>query len=269
MKRIAIHSVPRSGSTWLGSIFDSHPNVLYRFQPLFSYALKDYLTPESTAKDIDNFFNELVNIKDDFIEQKEAKNKGIIPSFRKDKITTVVYKEVRYNHIIENMLEKDKKVKVIGLVRNPLAVLSSWYKAPREFRKDLKWDFNKEWQYANLKNQNKPEEFFGFEKWKQVTNLFEKLKSKYPKRFYLVYYQDLLLQTKKTIKTLFDFAELDFTKQTETFLVSSKTNHDPNVYSVFKKKNTDENWQTILPETIVEKVIMDLEREKLKKYIGS
>ncbi len=267
MKRIAIHSVPRSGSTWLGSIFDSHPNVIYRFQPLFSYALKDYLTPESTAKDIDNFFDELVNIKDDFIDQKEAKKKGIIPSFKKDKITTVVYKEVRYNHIIENMLEKDKKVKIIGIIRNPLSVLSSWYKAPKEFRKDLGWDFNKEWQYANLKNQNKPEEFFGYEKWKQVTKLFEKLKCKYPKRFYLVEYRDLLLQTEKTVKILFEFADLNFTKQTEAFLISAKENHDNNTYSVFKKKSTDDDWKTILPKTIVEKVVMDLEKGELKKYI--
>ena len=43
MKRIAIHSAPRSGSSWLGQILNSSPKVCFRFQPLFSYAFKDYL----------------------------------------------------------------------------------------------------------------------------------------------------------------------------------------------------------------------------------
>ena len=43
MKRIAIHSVPRSGSSWLGQILNSSLKVCFRFQPLFSYAFKDYL----------------------------------------------------------------------------------------------------------------------------------------------------------------------------------------------------------------------------------
>ena len=77
MNKIAIHSVPRSGSTWLGSIFDSCPNVKYALQPLFSYAYKDYLSLNSTSEDIQSFFEELKVSDDDFINQIEAKNKGL------------------------------------------------------------------------------------------------------------------------------------------------------------------------------------------------
>ena len=48
--KVAIHGVPRSGTTWLGSIFDSSPNVIYRNQPLFSYAFKSYLSEHSLVQ---------------------------------------------------------------------------------------------------------------------------------------------------------------------------------------------------------------------------
>src|SRR5258707_4316970 len=32
-KTIFIFGAPRSGTTWLGKIFDSHPDVLYRHEP--------------------------------------------------------------------------------------------------------------------------------------------------------------------------------------------------------------------------------------------
>ena len=79
MQKIAIHSVPRSGSTWLGNIFNSHPNVSFKYQPLFSYAFKDYLGSESDLEKINRFFKEIMKSDDDFINQKEGVEKGIIP----------------------------------------------------------------------------------------------------------------------------------------------------------------------------------------------
>ncbi len=267
MKRIAIHSVPRSGSTWLGSIFDSCPNVLYKYQPLFSYALKGFLSPESSAEEIKTFFLKLEQINDNFIDQKEAKAKGIVPEFRKESFTTIVYKEVRYNNILKNLLLKDKEIKIIGLIRNPLAVLSSWYNARREFRKDLGWKLEEEWRFAAKKNRNKPEEFFGFEKWKQTAQLFEQLNIEYPERFYLVKYEDLLNKTEETVKYLFNFSNLNYTKQTEKFIKASKNKHNEDVYSVFKVKTEDKNWQNLLPRQIIEEINKNLKTSSMKKYI--
>ena len=148
MKKIAIHSAPRSGSTWLGSIFDSNPNVAFRFQPLFSYTHKSQLGNNSTAAEINKFFKDILNTNDDFVLQNKTKSDKAIPSFPKKEITHIVYKEVRYHHILENLLEKENKIKVIGLIRNPLAVISSWLNANKEFRKDLGWEELKEWRYA-------------------------------------------------------------------------------------------------------------------------
>lgn len=60
MKRVAIHSAPRSGSTWMGSIFDSNESVAYRLQPLFSYTHKSQLNSSSVKTDIDKFFEDIL-----------------------------------------------------------------------------------------------------------------------------------------------------------------------------------------------------------------
>ena len=166
MKKVAIHSVPRSGSTWLGQIFNSHPDVAYRYQPLFSYAFKDRLNDHSTMEEIRKFFEELSLSQDKFLLQiEEGSLSNKYPVFEKNLPPThVVYKEVRYHHIVENLLKQDNEILVIGLVRNPMAVMHSWLKSPREFRRDLGWDVMEEWRSGASKNAGKIEEFYGFDK---------------------------------------------------------------------------------------------------------
>lgn len=268
IKRIAIHSVPRSGSTWLGSIFDSSPEVVFRFQPLFSYGHKGQITSNSSKEEIDNFFVDILNTNDEFVLQKEAKEKGIIPTFEKEKISTIVYKEVRYHHILKNLLENDKDIFVIGIVRNPLSVINSWLKAPKEFRKDLGWKELDEWRYAKKKNQNRVEEFNGYEKWKEVAKLFIQLKEQYPKRFYLLKYQQLLKNTEYEVKKIFNFCNLRYTKQTEHFInTSSKFDKSSDAYSVFRSKQTDDKWKKELNPLIVQEIKHDLKGMLLEEYL--
>lgn len=261
MERIAIHSVPRSGSTWLGSIFDSHPNVAYRYQPLFSYGHKGKLNPSSTKAEIVNFYQDILRTTDDFVLQKEAISMARVPSFLKDSCTHIAYKEVRYHNILENMLSQDGGLKIIGLVRNPLAVINSWLKAPKEFRSDLGWRIQDEWRFAQKKNQNKPEEFNGFEKWIEATLLFERLKNLYPNQFFLVRYLDLLTQTENAVKEIFAFCGLHFAQQTADFLKLAKQQKNEDAYSVFRSKKTDKRWEKELPQEIIDKI-----RNTVKKY---
>lgn len=266
MQRIAIHSVPRSGSTWLGQIFNSHPNVVFRFQPLFSYAFKDTLSPQSSKEEIIDFFKAIKDSEDSFVTQKEEIEKGIIPKFDKsNELTHICYKEVRYHHILENLLNKDPEVKVIGLIRNPLAVISSWLKAPKEFRKELGWKIEEEWQFAPKKNLTKPEEFNGFEKWKETSLLFERLQREFPERFYLVNYDDLLNNTRTTVTDLFTFANLELSNQTQGFLTKSRSTSVQDAYGVFKKKEKDDSWKKDLPEYIIEEIKKDSDFVALNK----
>ena len=267
MKKIAIHSVPRSGSSWIGQIFNSSPDVNFKFQPLFSYAFKDYLDASSSQKDINTFFELIAKSKDPFLLQQDKIVQGIYPIFQKsDQSTHIAYKEVRYHHILENMLKADPDVIVIGIVRSPYAVINSFLNAPREFRKDLGWDELSEWQYADKKNIDRVEEFFGYEKWKEVALLFQELKKQYPDRFYLVKYDKLLTYTSEEVENIFNFCGIDMTDQTKSFLEESTKENQDDTYSVYKKKTIDDSWKKNLNPIIIDAIYEDLERNGLEGY---
>lgn len=265
MKKIAIHSVPRSGSSWLGSIVDSHPEVVYKYQPLFSYQFKGAINEASTESEIAHFFDQLYTSSDSFIDRHRQKESGIQPTFEKREERVLVYKEVRYHHVLENLIAKAEDLKLVLLIRNPLSVLSSWYKAPKEFRKDLGWEFNVEWRNAELKNDNLIENFYGFNKWLEATLLFEKLVKEYPDKCTIVRYIDLINDPIDTTTELFSFLDLSFEESTQLFLENHKNIQDP--YSVIKSKKTDDDWKDFIPSDIVEEVRDVLEKKNLTKYL--
>lgn len=266
--KLAIHSVPRSGSTWLGELFNSHPKIIYKYQPLFSYAFRDRLSLSSKPEDIDLFFNDISNSDDDFINQIDARNNGKLPIFNdKESCRAIVYKEVRFHHLVEHLLNTSNNLKLVGLVRNPLAVINSWLRAPKEFRSDLGWKINEEWQFAPKKNLDKVEEFNGYEKWKEVARLFLKLEKIYPKRFKLIIYNDLLQNTEQEIKDLFAFINLEIDIETVKFIKDSKKKNVKDAYSVFKKQDIDDKWKTQLSSDIVNYIIKDLKGTELEKFL--
>lgn len=268
MKKIAIHSVPRSGSSWLGCIFDSSSDVIYRFQPLFSYAFKGDLSPTSSLNDINSFYEKIAASDDDFITQKASKLSGDLPIFsKKSKPENVVYKEVRYHHILQNLLEKDNDIKIIGLVRNPLEVLNSWIKAPREFRKDLGWALEAEWRTAPSKNQNRLEEYFGFEKWKEATEMYLRLEKEYSQNFKIVKYDDLNNDTIKTIQSLFSFCGLKYEEATSNFINDSKSLNKKSTYAVFKSKTVEKQKIEELNGEIISTIQNELKGTSLAQFL--
>ncbi|MEX0996570.1 MAG: sulfotransferase [Flavobacteriaceae bacterium] len=267
MQKIAVHSVPRSGSTWLGNIFNSHPDVVFKYQPLFSYAFKDYLTDNSSDKDICSFFDKIAKTKDVFMDQSDEKERGIVPKFLKNEHPThICYKEVRYHNILENIVEKSVNVKFILLIRNPLAVLYSWKNAPKEFRAEKGWSFDAEWRNAPSKNLNLHEEYNGFEKWKEASYLFLDLQKRYSKKVLVLEYNDLLQEPELTIQAAFKFVNLEFNPQTAKFLEDSTSKNMDDSYSVFKIREKDTDWKN-LPENIINYVRQDLNGTSLEKYL--
>lgn len=266
--KIAIHGVPRSGTTWLGEIFNSSEHTIYKFQPLFSYALKNYISANSEKLELYRFFDVLAEKQDSFLDQDEHRRKGILPIFKKGSITHIVYKEVRYHNILPNMLEKLDDCKLIAIIRNPLATLNSWFNAPREFRKDLGWKENKEWRFARKKNMNKAEEFFGYERWKEAANIFLSLKEKYPDKVFLIRYIDLLKDIEMYSREIFKFCSLEYTAQTEQFIKISQSSMKQNCYSVYKIKKNDADWKNNLNEKIIEYIYKDLKNGTLEYYLS-
>jgi hypothetical protein len=264
IERIGIWGVPRSGTSWLGQIFNSSAHTIYRFQPLFSYAFKHGLSEFSSKSEIDNFFHKISISDDDFVVNGmlSSSDKSIL-SFKKKKITHIVMKHVRYLNIIKNLSHKCDNIKLIGIVRNPCAVLYSWFNAEKEFRKD--WKPIVEWKNGDKKNLKKEEEFFGYDKWKQAALLFEELNKN--KNFFLVNYNNLLSQTNYEIQSLFKFTNIDFTQQTINFIEKSKNTHLDYDYSVFKKKTSDSKWKDGLPKEIINYIRKDLRNTVLEKYL--
>ena len=166
--KIAVHGVPRSGTSWIGEILNSSPNTIYRYQPLFSYAHKDYLNNVSSRKDIDSFFERLLYCDDEFTNQIAKRNAGYFPVFKKEQITHVIYKEVRYINILFNLMCQAKNALLCGVMRNPLSVINSWLKAPREFRSDLGWSELREWRYANKKTRRNQKNSMGMKNGKRL-----------------------------------------------------------------------------------------------------
>lgn len=265
MKKIGIFGTPRSGTSWLGHIFNSHPDVTLRFQPLFSYGHKGSLTTRSSAEEIRTFFEEIFYTQDAFATMTSETQKNY-PAFQKSALPThIVFKETRYLHIIENILTQCSEVKIIGIVRNPLAVIASWILASKEFNPE--WDIHNEWRGAPSKNLNRQEEFFGFDKWKESTEAFLRFSIQFPKQFLLVRYDELNSAPLDTTKKIFDFCRLEVCDQVQEFLVASKSRNDPDPYSVFRSNASDERWKGILPNEIVKQIMLELKNTPLEIFL--
>lgn len=263
MNKLALFSVPRSGSSWLGEILNSSPQVIYKFQPNFAYSFDAELKNDSTKKEINLFFEKLLKCDDDFVNGKlSISGKKSVLDFKKENQNTLLFKETHYINIVGNILNKTD-IKIIGLLRSPFAVINSWINIPKEF--DPSWDLKEEWVEANKKNEGKATHFFGYKKWKEVCFMFLKFREKYPKQFYLINYDDLIKNTEYEVKRLFEFCNLEFTEQTDLFINQSRSNSDGDAYSVFRQKRDDLEWKKKLPDFIHKEIKNDPEFIKLNK----
>ncbi|MCW5898881.1 MAG: sulfotransferase [Flavobacteriales bacterium] len=263
---VSIQSVPRSGSSWLGQIFRSSPRVAYRFQPLFSYAFKGRLNGSSTREEIVRFFQDIKRTEDDFVLQKVGHIHVEYPSWAESPDTShIVMKEVRYNHIVRRMVEQVPGLKVVGLVRHPCAVIDSWIHAPREFRPE--WNVDEEWRSGASKNQNRPEEFFGFDKWKEVAQLFLDLEREHPSQVKVVRYADLNADPIEVVRDVFAFCALDLGPETVAFIEQSRSRQGEDANSIYRLERPDTAWRDRLPASIARTIQDELSGGPLSRFL--
>jgi len=231
---VAIHGAPRSGTSWLGQLFNSSPHVAYRYQPFFSYAFRGRVDAHTDASELQRFFADLLATDDAFVLQTgSGRLSEGAPLFKKAAISHLLYKEVRFHHLLPHLLAMHPRLKAIGIVRDPRAVLASWERAPREF--DPTWSLLEEWRTAQRKNAGLEENWFGYERWKQLTACFLGLAAKYQDRFRLVRYEDLMQDPEGCLRALFDFCGLAFGNQTRRFIAESTSHDDGDAYGVFRR----------------------------------
>ena len=229
---ISIHGVPRTGSSWLLSIFNSNNETKCIYQPLFSYSFKNILNETSSNIDFDNFINNIKETDDSFCNMKTNfhTNNGInkILDFDKTNIKTIVMKHVTHHYLIEKMIEWNPNIKIIGLIRNPTQIIESQMNACHENLKD--------WLNGEDKNNDLKENYFGFNKLMELNNYFIYLKEKYEKNVYLIRYEDLLKNTLEEIRKLFIFCNIKLENSTIEHINISTSIHDKYDYSIFRNK---------------------------------
>ena len=264
---VGIHGAPRSGTTWLGQLFNASEHVAYRYQPMFSYAFRDRLHTDSDAEEISTFFADLLRTTDDFVLQKgDASLAGYELSFPKREISHLVYKEVRYHDLIPRLLAVDPDFAAIGIVRDPRAVIQSWSVAPREF--DGSWELAREWRDARRKNLGRGENWYGFERWKELTLLFHRLCEEYPERFAIVRYEDLAADAVGALSSMFAMLDLPWTQQVRDFARESHSRDDGSAYGVFRRPATMEGeWHGRLDAAIANEIVEELQSGPLQRYL--
>ena len=259
LQPVLVIGVPRSGTSWLGRIFASSPQVRFRFQPLFSYAFKNALDLSSTRAEILAFLDAIARSDDAFLRF------GLGP--RSDApepagATHLVFKQVRHVHLLAHLMAEVPELRVVALVRHPLAVLASWRRAPREWDSD--WDWEDEWREAPSKYGGQPENVYGYRPWRAVTAHFLALERSRPERLLITRYQDLLTHTEAEVERLFSFCGLPLGPETRSFLRATTERDDDDPYGVHRRKRErDDKWVGQLDSGTVAEVEADLERSGL------
>lgn len=257
-KVIGIFGVPRSGTSWLGQIFNSSEEVRFAYQPMFTEKFRDVIHARSSKQEMRDYFELIYNSKTDFLQQEDGKEKGTYLQFKKSKENPAyfVFKEVMYLYLIPRFLRNLPNMKIIFIIRNPYAVLQSWYNAPKEFYPE--WDIEKEWLFAPEKNWFLPERYYGYHRWKEAIALAKSLLLEFPDRVYVLKYEDLDTEPIKVSEKLFQFAGINFSKQTREFITDSRSRTDNNPYSIYRNPTDRKTGQKKLPDTILEQLNYDI-----------
>ncbi len=260
MKRIiGIFGVPRSGTSWLGQIFNSSPETRFAFQPMFTDVFRDQIHARSSAEEMWKYLERIYNSEEDFLTQKDGKLKGKRLVFDKYSKSPdfFVFKEVMYLYMIPRFLRNLPEMKVIFLVRNPFGVLKSWYNAPKEFYPE--WNIEEEWRFAQSKNWFLPERYYGFHRWQESIILASELEKEFPERVYVLRYEDLNANPVKYTKKLFEFSGLAWQLQTKDFILQSRHETEEDPYSVFRNPNDHKHLLRELPDSIKKKISQEME----------
>lgn len=96
--------------------------------------------------------------------------------------------------------------------------------------------------------------------------MFIDLQKKFPNRFKLVLYNDLLQNTITLTTKLFQFLDLPLTTQTLNYLTKSRNTNIINPYSVYKKKNHDDYWKKSLDPKIIKSISIELKKFNLSMF---
>ena len=124
-----------------------------------------------------------------------------------------------------------------------------------------------EWRYAPSKNQERIEEYNGYEKWKELTLAFLDFERKYPNNFFLVHYEHLVSNPVEIIGKAFSFGNLRMEAQVIDFIKLSQSYHLDDVYAVYKSPQVKDRWRLELDSSIANEIENDLKGTTLERFL--
>jgi len=264
MRKLIITGMLRSGTSWLGQIINSAPEVLFRTEPLFAYRFKNIIDQQSNCQEINNFFEALIDLDDDFILQKENQKAGFYPVYEKSRPEILAFKTTRHFELLKRYLECVRELDIIAIVRHPCAAINSWFKSDREFEKKgcrLELD----WRTGRCR-KDAVGEYWGFDDWVDSTKIFLALSELYT-NFHLIRYADLVRDTDSEVELLFDRMTIKNSYQTQQFIAYCHQRHDSDPYSVFKTKQVIDSWKVKLDQAIANKIIQHTKDSNLTYFL--
>lgn len=263
---VVVAGAPRSGTSWLGQIIESSPQVAYRFQPFFAYATRDRVTADSSRSEWFDFLHRLYRSSDGFLTQEDKRDTGEYPEFPTQTWPEVLaFKTCRFQYLLPTLLRFFDNAKLVPIMRHPAAVINSWISTPSEFPEGS--DIEREWRVGRCKNQGSESEFFGYYKWKELAHLYLDLQDRFPDRVFPIRYEQLVDDTKQLVSQLFQFLQLPITPATTRFVAACHQTHNGSPFAVFKNRSVKDAWRSQLPKHIVDEIEDDLCGTRLEKYI--
>lgn len=227
-RSIFITGTPRSGTSMLTKVIDSHPDIIMLMENIFSNRRR--LWERSTFWD------------DEYLLKKEL-NK-IYSKFKEPIIgNKVITPDVWSTDDIIQFVNSFSTFDIIFIIRNPIDVFKSRYR-----RENYESEFNtKAKQRLHLDFSKRTLTYAS--SWRQNIENFHRLKDLYKKNVHLVYYDDLIVDFEYTIKNLFVELNIPFH---DNVLNWHEFPH-PDAYGVYKKnlKYKDQVIKKITQEKII------------------
>ncbi|MET0116110.1 MAG: sulfotransferase domain-containing protein [Sedimenticola sp.] len=102
---ILLFGMPRSGTTWIGKIFDSHETTLYRHEPDTRKKINKISLMESVDKG-ESYCDYLNQYIDEFITDRNASVNGKLPLFPKKFSSTIQFRSFYYSILLSGAFSK-------------------------------------------------------------------------------------------------------------------------------------------------------------------
>ena len=258
--------MPRSGTSWLSQIFDSHPDVRFRLSPLFSYEYKNTLDQNSSKGAWTEVFRGAYLSKNEFMDQTARRASGEYPSFANKNASPshLVVKDTRFHHLTRHALSLFPDLVVVAIIRHPCGAINSWLTTRGEFPHGA--DPLKEWRTGACRKSGVGE-FWGFDDWKNVTAEHLDLAKIYPKQVIIQRYEELVERPVSEVTKLFHFAGLEIHRQTLEFVEASQQAHLPTDYAVFKDPSVSRRWMAELQPQIRNEIQEELRGTRFETFL--